>query len=165
MGRFYLQLDLLSSVSPFNNRTVTINRIPPHGYFAVSAGFHYLGPAFAVLLFAAMSPLGVAWLRIVTAALVFAIWRRPWRIAGKRSWSQRRLLTPFGLTLAAMNALFYLAIDRLPLATVGAIEFVGPVALAAVGLRGRRNLAALALATTGVVLLTDARLAGDPLGF
>ena len=144
---------------------MTINRVPPHGYFAVSAVFHYLGPAFAVLLFAAMSPLGVAWLRIVTAAAVFAVWRRPWRIVATTSWPQRRLLLAFGLTLAAMNALFYLAIDRLPLATVGAIEFAGSVALAAIGLRGRRNLAALLLATSGVLLLTDARLAGDPLGF
>ncbi|MDX6688661.1 MAG: inner rane transporter RhtA, partial [Solirubrobacteraceae bacterium] len=46
--------------------------IPPHAYFVVSAVFHYLGPAFAVLLFARVEPLGVAWLRIVAAAIVFA---------------------------------------------------------------------------------------------
>ncbi len=45
----------------------------------VSAVFHYLGPAFAVLLFARVEVLGVAWLRIASAALVFALWRRPWR--------------------------------------------------------------------------------------
>ena len=48
---------------------------PPHVYFVVSAIFHYLGPAFAVLLFARVEVLGVAWLRIATAALVFALWR------------------------------------------------------------------------------------------
>ena len=37
--------------------------VPPHAYFLVSAVFHYLGPAFAVLLFAQVAPLGVAWLR------------------------------------------------------------------------------------------------------
>ncbi len=52
---------------------------PPHLYFVVSAVFHYLGPAFAVLLFARVEVLGVAWLRIAAAALVFAAWRRPWR--------------------------------------------------------------------------------------
>ena len=47
--------------------------------FVVSAVFHYLGPAFAVLLFARVDVLGVAWLRIASAALIFAVWRRPWR--------------------------------------------------------------------------------------
>ena len=53
--------------------------MPPQGYFAISAVFHYLGPAFAVLLFARVDVLGVAWLRIAAAAAVFALWRRPWR--------------------------------------------------------------------------------------
>ena len=53
------------------------DRVPPQLYFIVSAFFHYLGPAFAVLLFARVEPLGVAWLRIATAAIVFALWRRP----------------------------------------------------------------------------------------
>jgi inner membrane transporter RhtA len=52
---------------------------PPHVFFVGSAVFHYLGPAFAVLLFAHVAPLGVAWLRIASAAVVFAVWRRPWR--------------------------------------------------------------------------------------
>ena len=58
---------------------VTKQRTPPHVYFVVSAVFHYLGPAFAVLLFVRVDVLGVAWLRIASAALVFAVWRRPWR--------------------------------------------------------------------------------------
>src|SRR5262249_62351597 len=53
--------------------------VPPHLYFVVSAVFHYLGPAFAVLLFRRVDVLGVAWLRIVSAAVIFALWRRPWR--------------------------------------------------------------------------------------
>ena len=57
-----------------------MRRPPPHLYFVVSAIFHYLGPAFAVLLFARVEVLGVAWLRIASAALVFALWRRPWRV-------------------------------------------------------------------------------------
>jgi inner membrane transporter RhtA len=42
------------------------DRVPPHAYFLVSAVFHYLGPAFAVLLFTLVEPLGVAWLRIAS---------------------------------------------------------------------------------------------------
>src|SRR5688572_10753354 len=97
--------------------------VPPPAFFLVSAVFHYLGPAFAVLLFAEVSVLGVAWLRIAAATTVFALWRRPWRLFGQAG--ARRDLIALGVTLAAMNATFYLAIDRLPLGTVGAIEFLG----------------------------------------
>ena len=62
------------------HRAEHARRPPPHVYFVVSAIFHYLGPAFAVLLFARVDVLGVAWLRIASAALVFALWRRPWRL-------------------------------------------------------------------------------------
>src|SRR5574338_1205862 len=139
-------------------------RIPPHAYFAVSAAFHYLGPSFAVLLFAAIEPLGVAWLRIASAAALFALWRRPLRHLRAATARERGLILGMGATLAAMNAVFYLAIDRLPLATVGAIEFLGPIGLAALGLRTRRNFVALSLAVAGVWLLTDARWVAEPLG-
>src|SRR5437773_4550911 len=104
-------------------RAGVVAKVPPHVYFLVSAVFHYLGPAFAVLLFANVTVLGVAWFRIASAALVFALWRRPWRVFAGSSWPQRRRLLAFGVVLALMNACFYLAIARLPLGTVGAIEF------------------------------------------
>lgn len=139
-------------------------RLPPHAYFLVSAIFHYLGPAFAVLLFSRIDSLGVAWLRIATAALIFAVWRRPWRVLIAASNRERLLLLALGAVLGLMNSVFYLAIERLPLATVGAIEFVGPVLLAAAGARSARNFGALALAVAGVALLTDVQWAGEPLG-
>ncbi len=139
-------------------------RVPPHLYFVVSAVFHYLGPAFAVLLFARVEVLGVAWLRIVSAALVFALWRRPWRTFAGLDRSGRRLLIGWGAVLALMNACFYVAIDRLPLGTVAAIEFLPVIALAALGARSTRNLAALALAVPGVYLLTGVQFEGEPLG-
>jgi inner membrane transporter RhtA len=136
-----------------------VDRAPPASFFLVSAVFHYLGPSLAVLLFAHVDVLGVAWLRIVSAAAVFAVWRRPWRMLGNP------VLIALGVVLAAMNSLFYLAIARLPLSTVGAIEFLGTIVLAAAGTRTTRNAAALMLAITGVFVLTDVRLAGEPLGF
>lgn len=141
------------------------DRVPPHVFFLVSAVFHYLGPAFAALLFGRVDVLGVAWLRIASAAAVFALWRRPWRLARSMSRTTRFTVVQLGVVLAAMNALFYLAIERLPLGTIGAIEFLGPLGLAAVGLRSRRNVVALGLAVGGVYLLTDIRIAGEPLGF
>src|SRR5215472_17146964 len=74
------------------------------GYFATSALFHYLGPSFAVLLFARVDVLGVAWLRIAAAAAVFAVWRRPWRVLN-------RVVVSLVVVLAVMNVCFYEAID------------------------------------------------------
>ncbi len=138
--------------------------VPPQLYFVVSAVFHYLGPAFAVLLFARVDVLGVAWLRIASAALIFALWRRPWRAFRDSDSEGRRLLLQWGVVLALMNCCFYVAIDKLPLGTVAAIEFLPVIVLAAVGARTPRNAAALALAVPGVYLLTDVQLAGEPLG-
>jgi inner membrane transporter RhtA len=132
--------------------------MPPVGYFLVSAVFHYLGPAFAVLLFTRVDVLGVAWLRIASAAVIFALWRKPWRLLSNP------LVLAWGTALALMNACFYTAIDRLPLATVASIEFLPVVALAALGARTPRNAAALMLAVPGVYLLTGVHLAGEPIG-
>ncbi len=140
-------------------------RIPPQAYFFVSAIFHYLGPAFAVLLFSSVSVLGVAWFRIASAAILFAVWRRPWRVFVGMPWAKRRILLALGIVLGLMNACFYLAISRLPLGTVGAIEFLGPITLAAIGVRTRRNVGALLLAAGGGWLLTDVRFGGQALGF
>jgi inner membrane transporter RhtA len=138
--------------------------VPPHAYFIGSAIFHYLGPSFAVLLFARVEVLGVAWLRIASAGLIFAIWRRPWRKFLSIDRPGQMLIIALGAVFAGMNACFYIAIDRLPLATVAAIEFIGPIALAVIGARVGRNFAAAAAASAGVYLLTHVRFVGEPVG-
>src|SRR5438093_3483509 len=139
--------------------------VPPEAFFICSAIFHYLGPAFAVLLFARVDVLGVAWLRIASAAVVFAFWKRPWRLFAELRAGEKRIVVALGFVLAAMNVCFYFAISRLPLGTVGTIEFLGPIALAALGVRTMRNLAALLLACVGVFLLTSVRISGEPIGY
>jgi inner membrane transporter RhtA len=114
-----------------------------------------------VLLFARLDVLGVAWLRVASAAAVFALWRLLGRLAVGERWT----LAALGAVLAVMNSAFYLAVDRLPLSTVGAIEFLGTVILAAAGARTWRNAGALALTTAGVAVITTIRIAGQPLGF
>ncbi|MEU7898440.1 EamA family transporter [Nonomuraea sp. NPDC049152] len=141
-----------------------LSAAPPWTYFIGSAVFHYLGPAFAVLLFTRLAPLGVAALRIWSAALVFALWRRPWRTLTRLDAEGRRTIIAWGVVLAAMNVCFYLAIARVPLGTVAAIEFLPVIVLAALGARTARNLVALVAAVGGVYVLTGIRLAGDPLG-
>jgi inner membrane transporter RhtA len=61
--------------------TAAAHAAPPQGWFAVSAVFHYLGPSFAVLLFPAIGVTGVAWLRIASAAAIFAPWTKPLRVS------------------------------------------------------------------------------------
>jgi inner membrane transporter RhtA len=140
-------------------------RLPPQSFFLVSSVFHYLGPSVAVLLFARLDVLGVAWLRIASAAAVFAAWRRPWRLFDRLGTGERWRLLALGAVLAVMNSAFYLAVDRLPLSTVGAIEFLGTVILAAAGARTWRNAGAIVLTTAGVVIITTIRITGQPLGF
>ncbi len=138
--------------------------VPPQLWFGVSAVFHYLGPSFAVLLFPAVEVLGVAWFRIASAALIFAPLTRPWRTIREADGRTRMLLLGLGACLAVMNTAFYLALDRLPMSLVAAMEFTGTVGVALWGLRTRRNLAALALAVGGVAVLIDVKWATDPAG-
>lgn len=119
----------------------------------------YVGAAVAVGLFGHATPSGVAWLRCLGAAVVLLAWRRPPQAA----WRGRRLLLAvvFGVVTAGMNVLFYEAIARLPLGTVVAMEFAGPVVVAAVGSRTLRDVLAVLLVAAGVVAITDVRLAGS----
>jgi inner membrane transporter RhtA len=144
--------------------TQAADAAPPAAWFAVSAIFHYLGPSFAVLLFPAVGVLGVAWLRIASAALIFAPWTRPWRTIGQANRATRLLLIGLGICLAVMNTAFYLALARLPMSLVAAIEFVGTIGVALYGLRTARNGAALGLAALGVLLLIDVKWSSDPIG-
>ena len=137
---------------------------PPHAWFGVSAIFHYLGPSFAVLLFPAVGVLGVAWMRVASAAAIFAPWTKPWRTIKEADPRTRFLLIGLGACLAIMNTSFYLALDRLPMSLVAAMEFVGTIGVALYGLRTARNFTALALAVLGVSLLIDVKWSTDPLG-
>ena len=119
-----------AAAAPAPLLTRTAEAVPPHAWFGVSAVFHYLGPSFAVLLFPAVGVLGVAWFRIASAALVFAPITRPWRTFARADGRERILLLALGATLAVMNSAFYLALDRLPIALVAAIEFVGTIGVA-----------------------------------
>jgi len=137
-------------------------RVPPQALFVLGAISQYVGSAVAVLLFASVPAAGLSWLRAVSAAVALVAWRRPWRTR----WTARRLwlVGLFGTALASMNLAFYLAIDRLPLGTAVSIEFCGPVAVAALGSRTRRDILALVLAAAGVLALADVHLSGSPEG-
>jgi len=133
-----------------------IGRVPAPLIFVGSGLTQYLGAALAVGLFTQLAPASLAWLRVLVAAVVLLAWRRPWRLR----WTRRDLglVALFGVALGLMNVTFYIAIDHLPLGTAVAIEFLGPVAVAAVTGSGWRDRAAIVLAAAGVALLAGVTL-------
>lgn len=137
-------------------------RVPAPLLFVIGGVSMYVGAAAAVWLFDELNPAAVAWLRQFGAAVVLLAWRRP----GRNSWRGKVfwLAAIFGLVTAGMNIAFYEAIARLPLGTSVALEFVGPVLVAAIGSRTLRDVAALLLVVCGVVLIADVRWAGSTAG-
>ena len=137
-------------------------RVPAPALFVLGGLSMYIGAALAVGLFDVLEPSGVAVLRLVGAAAVLLAWRRPPLAA----WRGARLLraAAFGLATGLMNLAFYEAIARLPLGTAVAVEFCGPVAVAAVASRRPRDVAAVVLAAVGVLLIADVRWSAAPLG-
>ena len=99
------------------------------------------GAAIAKSLFDELGPGGTVFLRVLFAALVLAaVWRPS---VGGHSRSDWRLIAVFGLTLAGMNLAFYESLDRIPLG------------VAVAGSRRGRDLAWVALAAAGILLLSD----------
>lgn len=122
-----------------------------------------VGAAIAVLLFPSVGPLGMVMLRLVFSALVLlAIARPALRGHSRSAWTAVAL---FGLVLATMNGLFYLALERLPLGVTVTIEVLGPLVLSIVAARRASAWLWAVLAFAGVVALGGGgwdRL--DPLG-
>ena len=139
-----------------------MKRVAPELLFVSGAVSQYLGAVVAVGLFEELSPGGTAWLRVLGAAAIIVVLRRSWR----QSWKPDALWTAakFGVALAAMNLAFYLAIDELPLGNAVAIEFLGPLTVAAIGTRTLRSGGALMLAVAGVVILAGVEAEGTARG-
>jgi inner membrane transporter RhtA len=134
----------------------------PEALFVLSAVSQYIGAAIAVGIFDEVEPQTVAWLRAVGASVaLLAVSRAFWR-----GWTRRQLTgaAVFGVATALMNTCFYLAIDRVDLGKSVAIEFIGPIAVAAAMTRTKRNAAALLLAVTGVVTLGGVEIGDNAVG-
>jgi inner membrane transporter RhtA len=134
----------------------------PEALFVLSAVSQYFGAAIAVSVFDEVEPQTVAWFRVIGAALVLLAVAR----GVHRGWTRRQLLGAaiFGVATALMNMFFYLAIDRIDLGKGVAIEFLGPIAVAAAMTRTSRNAAALVLAVGGVATLGGVEIGDNALG-
>ena len=136
--------------------------LPPEGLFVISAVSQYIGASIAVSVFDRVAPQTVGWLRVVGASVALLLIARP----RPSSWGRERLMgaAVFGIATAAMNLFFYLAIARIDLGKSVAIEFIGPIAVAAATTRSWRNAAALATAVIGVGVLGGVELGDETLG-
>ena len=120
------------------------------------------GAAVAAQLFPALGAWGVTSLRIGLAAVLLLVFVRP-RVRGwtRRQWGAAVL---FGVSLAGMNGFFYAGIERVPLGTAVAIEFLGPLILAAVLTRRLLDGMWVGIALIGMALLgLDGMLGAEPL--
>ncbi|MFJ9022302.1 EamA family transporter [Streptomyces sp. NPDC102259] len=110
------------------------------------------GGALAVTLMPRAGALGVVALRLLVAAVVLLVICRP-RLRGhsRTDWGT---VVVFGVTMAAMNGLFYQAVDRIPLGAAVTLEVLGPLALSVVVSRRALNLVWAGLALAGVFLLS-----------
>lgn len=135
---------------------------PPEMLFVVSAISQYVGASIAVSLFDRVEPQTVAWFRVIGASVALLAISPGFH----RGWTRRALAgaAVFGIATALMNLFFYLAIARIDLGKSVAIEFLGPIAVAAATTRSLRNGAALALAVAGVVTLGGVEVGENTLG-
>ncbi|WP_018297069.1 EamA family transporter [Corynebacterium lubricantis] len=122
----------------------------------------YAGAALAVGLFEQFSPGLVAWMRVAAAAVILLVLNRP----GIKAFLGRTGFNAavYGVVTLAMNITFYEALARLPMGTAVAIEFLGPVVVAALGSRTPRDWVSLLLAGVGVVIISGAQWAGNSTG-
>ena len=121
------------------------------------------GAAVSKGLFVEIPPVGMVLLRLATSSLVLLVLARP-RLSARTATDWRPVLA-LGMALGAMNWAFYESFARIPLGVAVTIEFVGPLALAAVGHRRRRELMWVGLAALGVVMFGAGPTNIDALGF
>lgn len=133
--------------------TTPLDRVPAWALAAVAMLSVQLGAAISVGLFDEIGVAGTAWLRITFGAIGFILLARPryWRW----TWHELRAPILLGVVSGFMTLTFLGAISMLPLGTAVAIEFLGPLTVAALHSRSRRALAWPALALVGVVLMTE----------
>jgi inner membrane transporter RhtA len=109
------------------------------------------GASLAKTLFPVLGAQGTTAVRLVLASVILLAILRPWRVAF--SVGSLRMIIPYGIALGAMNLLFYMAIDRIPLGIGVALEFTGPLAVAMFHSRRLVDFIWIALAVSGLVLL------------
>ena len=148
---------------PFN-AGVTTNRARNGALMAMGSMLCVqVGLAVAVSLIDRIGVEGAAWLRLVWAGVLMLVIVRP-RIAAF-TWATFRVCVVLGVVTAAVTMLFMAAVDRIPLGTASALEFLGPLGVAVAHGKGGHRIVWPGLAAIGVMLLTNPWAgAVDPIG-
>jgi inner membrane transporter RhtA len=142
---------------------VSAARLSPVSLVLIGILSVQFGAAVSKGLFTEIPPVGMVWLRLLTSSLILLVFARP-RLAGRTAADWRPVLA-LGLALAAMNWAFYESFSRIPLGAAVTIEFIGPLAVAAVGRRRPRDLVWVGLAAVGVLLFGAGPTRVDVVGF
>ena len=129
------------------------HRVPAWALALVAMLSVQLGAALSTTLFPVVGPAGTAWLRLTAGAAIFIALNRP-QIRGLRG-RDLRLALALGVVTGVLTVAFLSSIERIPLGTAVAIEFLGPLGVAVVRSHDRRSLAWPVLALVGVLLLTE----------
>lgn len=132
-----------------------LRSVPAPELVLFGIGSVQLGAGLAKSIFDQLPPSAMVMMRLATSAVVVTIVSRrllrgSWR---RHSRSDLLLVAAFGLTLAGMNFAIYESFSRIPLGIAVTIEFLGPLGVAVAFSRRPLDLAWVALAATGVVLL------------
>jgi inner membrane transporter RhtA len=137
--------------------------VPPWALAVAAMLSVQLGSALSVHLISTVGAAGTAWLRLSMGAVLFVLLARP-PLRGIRRRDVLPLLA-LGIATGLMTVSFLAAIERIPLGTAVAVEFLGPLTVAAVRSSDKRALAWPLLALLGVVLLTEPwRGTAEPVG-
>jgi len=140
----------------------TLATAPPEALFLLSAVSQYVGAAIAVSVFDEVEPQTVAWFRTIGATIALLAVSPGFH----RGWTRKDFTgaAVFGIATVSMNVCFYLGLDRIDLGKSVAIEFIGPIVVAAVTTRSVRNGVALMLAVVGVLTLGGVEIGDNALG-
>jgi len=135
------------------------------GALLISMVSYQCGASLAKHLFPQVGAQGATAYRLGLSALILLLWRRPWRRSrDERDW---KALWGYGLSMGAMNLVFYMSLRTIPLGIAVALEFTGPLALALFGSRRPLDFLWIALVVAGLILLLPLRAraqALDPVG-
>lgn len=145
------------------------NRLPPTALLLLAIVSVQLGAALATILFSSLGAAGTAFATTLFSAAALTLWRGPRATDGgtaltrlRKHW---RLVLLFGVVDSGMVLPFFLALERIPLGIVSTITFLGPLGLAVAGSRRLIHFLCIAIAATGIALLTPEISHGlDPVG-
>lgn len=138
--------------TPTNGAERAVAVIPPPVMVLLAIVSIQVGAALAVGLFPVLGPVGTVFWRLTISTIILIVIIRP--SFDTSVWQHRNVLLPYGIVLGSMNWLFYESVARIPLGITVAIEFMGPLFVAALMSRRRIDIVWLALAIGGLLLLT-----------